>query len=64
MVSVAPGGIESGITHFTRGHLPQNSDWSQFGRLKPPAKFVVGVEGPAVCRSQVPPARRAGDLAV
>ncbi|MGX1807326.1 SDR family NAD(P)-dependent oxidoreductase [Nocardia sp. NPDC055321] len=32
-VSVAPGGIKSGITDATPGYLPQDSDWSLFQRL-------------------------------
>ncbi|MFB7722913.1 MULTISPECIES: SDR family NAD(P)-dependent oxidoreductase [unclassified Nocardia] len=32
-VSVAPGGIKSGITDATPGYLPQDSDWSLFSRL-------------------------------
>ncbi|MFE3003356.1 SDR family NAD(P)-dependent oxidoreductase [Nocardia sp. NPDC059246] len=32
-VSVAPGGIKSGITDATPGYLPKDSDWSLFGRL-------------------------------
>lgn len=32
-VSVAPGGIKSGITDATLGYLPQDSDWSFLGRL-------------------------------
>ncbi|MFQ6330413.1 SDR family NAD(P)-dependent oxidoreductase [Nocardia sp. CWNU-33] len=32
-VSVVPGGIKSGITDSTPGYLPQDSDWSLFGRL-------------------------------
>ncbi|MEV0761791.1 SDR family oxidoreductase [Nocardia sp. NPDC050435] len=32
-VSVAPGGIKSGITDATPGYLPQDADWSLFSRL-------------------------------
>ncbi|MFJ9370589.1 SDR family NAD(P)-dependent oxidoreductase [Nocardia sp. NPDC101769] len=32
-VSVAPGGIKSGITDATPGYLPKDSDWRLFGRL-------------------------------
>ncbi|BBX46593.1 SDR family oxidoreductase [Mycobacterium cookii] len=34
-VCVAPGSIKSGITDATAGYLPQDSDWSLFGRLMP-----------------------------
>lgn len=32
---VAPGSIKSGITDATAGYLPQDSDWTLFGRLSP-----------------------------
>lgn len=34
-VCVAPGSIKSGITDATGGYLPQDSDWTLFGRLMP-----------------------------
>jgi NAD(P)-dependent dehydrogenase (short-subunit alcohol dehydrogenase family) len=34
-VCVAPGSIKSGITDATAGYIPQDADWSLFGRLMP-----------------------------
>jgi NAD(P)-dependent dehydrogenase (short-subunit alcohol dehydrogenase family) len=34
-VCVAPGSIKSGITDATGGYIPQDADWSLFGRLMP-----------------------------
>ena len=34
-VAVAPGSIKSGITDTTAAYLPQDTDWSLFGKLSP-----------------------------
>ncbi|KAA8969504.1 SDR family NAD(P)-dependent oxidoreductase [Mycobacterium sp.] len=34
-VCVAPGSIKSGITDATAGYLPEDADWTLFGRLSP-----------------------------